>query len=321
MPLVYSKRQNADANVENRKIPKRTQSLKSENNAPHVAYRSSALREIPLVERKESTSQTNECVQGNRFSVTQNKMNEMKKLNRTTNYVHRRVVKQQLEQRRRENVADDADESSRKPGPIRLPSVHDYDDDAEPSDLSENEGSDEVADIRSVFSYRVGSDHDNSSEHALDNLITSRSDITNDRPSTLQSNLVFQRLYGNNPVHKPKKVSINLPTEEDSTRDVIKLTLRHEKYVTPRRSYMHDIAVPRYSQNAQNGHNPNGYSVITTNSEMFESGMRVDVSLQDRETCSNVYDEQFACSGSETLANSCIKVRQKLKGNSYEVHT
>ncbi|KAK3090362.1 hypothetical protein FSP39_011210 [Pinctada imbricata] len=324
VPLVYSKRQIPEPTAEKQKVTK-TSSKQHEISVPQTAYRSTALREIPLVERKESSSQNCDCVHGSKFTAPQDKTNERKKLNRTANLVHRRVVKQQLEQKRKSNTNQVEEyEYSKKPGPIRLPSVHDYDDDLINYDSGGDEGSDELAEIRSVFSHKLSSEHDSASEHASEPAVTSRSDITSDRLSTLHSNLVFQRLYGNSNPVKTKKISINIPHEEEetsNTNDVIKLTLRQEKFVTPRHSYMHDIAMPRNSRNQYSVKYLEGYQSQVTDSQIAENGFRIDVTVHPQNGYSDASEDQLFISGKETLANSCIKVRQKLKGSNFEAST
>lgn len=278
-----------------------------DDNQNRVAYRAPIIREqVPAYQFSENK------LQGNKISAKdeiEGNNGERKTTKKTSHLMRRRALLQYREKFRMlkaENLEEEGDQRNT----IRLPSVHDYDD-----NVRSHESEDEETVPKEIFSYP----EDTVKIQDL-SLLSSRSDQTNNRSVNYQSPLLIQTTYvDNNNNNKNKKLSVNIPQQSDkTTKEVIKLTLRKEKDVTREQSYMHDIATPR---------DANMYTMMCQHLKQslpptFEDDCGYDrriyrisaVAINEEDDNYNILPDEATLAVHETLANSCIKVRQKLKG-------
>lgn len=278
-----------------------------DDNQNRVAYRAPIIREqVPAYQFSENK------LQGNKISAKdeiEGNNGERKTTKKTSHLMRRRALLQYREKFRMlkaENLEEEGDQRNT----IRLPSVHDYDD-----NVRSHESEDEETVPNEIFSYP----EDTVKIQDL-SLLSSRSDQTNNRSVNYQSPLLIQTTYvDNNNNNKNKRLSVNIPQQSDkTTKEVIKLTLRKEKDVTREQSYMHDIATPR---------DANMYTMMCQHLKQslpptFEDDCGYDrriyrisaVAINEEDDNYNILPDEATLAVHETLANSCIKVRQKLKG-------
>ncbi|XP_033740369.1 uncharacterized protein LOC117327474 [Pecten maximus] len=250
---------------------------------------------------------------------------EKVKVPRTANVVHRRAKKHQLRLDREEfadrNMSDsemeDTRRSSTNSGTIRLPTVNDFPDEQ----YSETEHDDDSVILRAVFNVNNNNNINNS--HVLRHKPETEKhahqvslNMDSYSPTVYASNPAFRgagRVHKNNNKnqldngHALRKLMINIPDENTEQTDVIKLTLRKEKNATRETSYMTDMA----------GKHSLG---MIYNSDVSDEGfdrnvIRIStVSMQQR---AGKDQEDPVVNPSNSMAKSCIKVRQKLKANMY----
>lgn len=278
-----------------------------DDNQNRVAYRAPIIREqVPAYQFSENK------LQGNKISAKdeiEGNNGERKTTKKTSHLMRRRALLQYREKFRMlkaENLEEEGDQRNT----IRLPSVHDYDD-----NVRSHESEDEETVPKEIFSYP----EDTVKIQDL-SLLSSRSDQTNNRSVNYQSPLLIQTTYvDNNNNNKNKRLSVNIPQQSDkTTKEVIKLTLRKEKDVTREQSYMHDIATPR---------DANMYTMMCQHLKQSlpptcEDDCGYDrriyrisaVAINEEDDNYNILPDEATLAVHETLANSCIKVRQKLKG-------
>lgn len=278
-----------------------------DDNQNRVAYRAPIIREqVPAYQFSENK------LQGNKISAKdeiEGNNGERKTTKKTSHLMRRRALLQYREKFRMLKAENQEEEGDQR-NTIRLPSVHDYDD-----NVRSHESEDEETVPKEIFSYP----EDTVKIQDL-SLLSSRSDQTNNRSVNYQSPLLIQTTYvDNNNNNKNKKLSVNIPQQSDkTTKEVIKLTLRKEKDVTREQSYMHDIATPR---------DANMYTMMCQHLKQslpptFEDDCGYDrriyrisaVAINEEDDNYNILPDEATLAVHETLANSCIKVRQKLKG-------
>ncbi|XP_069137051.1 uncharacterized protein [Argopecten irradians] len=246
---------------------------------------------------------------------------EKVKVPRTANVVHRRAKKHQLRMDREElsdrymsdSDMEDTRKSSNTSGTIRLPTVNDFPDEQ----YSETEQDDDSVILRTVFNVNNSNNlHTLLHKSETDNhahQVSLAMDSLN--PSVYVPNPAFRgasRVNKNNKNqfdngHALRKLMINIPDENTEQTDIIKLTLRKEKNATRETSYMTDMA----------GKHSLG---MIYNSEASDEGfdknvIRIStVSMQQR---MGKDQEESVVNPTNSMAKSCIKVRQKLKANMY----
>jgi hypothetical protein len=252
-------------------------------------------------------------LKGNKISAQDGKSMrkaEQRSVSRTSSLVHRRALIQYREKvrliRADHLVGDDESKNA-----IRLPSVHDFEDGVRYQESEEDEPS-----STSEHSYPES----DAKRLEVSSLLSSRSDQTCNRSISYHPALVVQTSHmENNNNNKNKKLLVNVPKQSDTkdAKEVIKLTLRQERDVTREQSYMHDIATPRennmYTMMCQH---LNQTLPPSRDDEFYDKRVYQIAAVSVREDNNyNVIPDEASLAVHETLANSCIKIRQKLKGS------
>ncbi|XP_021355296.1 uncharacterized protein LOC110451542 [Mizuhopecten yessoensis] len=326
-PVVFS---SADSVVEKKEFSTHRSKFKrekvivipKEDFEPEIKYRASLDRDyIDSARQGYSESGIDSDV-----DYTVGSRSDKVKVPRTANVVHRKAKKHQLRLDREEladrNMSDSDMEDTRRSstttnGTIRLPTVNDFPDDQ----YSETEQDDDSVILRTVFN--VNNDNNNNSHVILRHKPetekhTHQMSLSMDNYNSVghAPNPAFRgagRVYKNNKKNQVdngnalRKVMINIPDENTDQTDVIKLTLRKEKNATRQTSYMTDM-VGKHSLG------------MIYNSEASDDGfdrsvIRIStVSMQQR---TGKDQDDPAVNPSNSMAKSCIKVRQKLKANMY----
>lgn len=276
----------------------------TEDGQARVTYRAPMIREqIPASKFSENR------LQGNKISAQDGTDKvEQRRVSRTSSLMHRRALIQYRDKVRlirAENYGED-DESKNA---IRLPSVHDFEDSVRHQESEEDEPS--SADDRSYQESDIR-------RLEVSSLLSSRSDQTCNRSVSYHPSLVIHANHLDNNNNKNKKLFVNVPKQSDTgTKEVIKLTLRQERDVTREQSYMHDIATPRennvYTMMCQH---LNQTLPQYSDDEFYDRRMyQISAVSIHEENNYNMVPDESTLTVHETLANSCIKVRQKLKGS------
>ena len=293
---------------------KEKEKVTTEDSQNRVAYRSPIIREqVPAQQFIEDKLQGNKIstkAEDGSFKV------DRRKNNKTSHLMHRRALLQYREKVRMIR-AEQLEEDNGYRNTIRLPSVHDYED-----NVRNHESEDEESIGKETYSHP----EEEVKIHEL-SLLSSRSDQTSNRSVSYHPSVYIQTSYldnnnnknnnnNNNNNNKNKKLYVNVPQQGDTTtKEVIKLTLRKEKDVTREQSYMHDIATPRennvYTMMCQHL-NP---TLPPMSDDDFDRRIyRISAVAINEEENYDILPDEASLAVHETLANSCIKVRQKLKG-------
>ncbi|XP_061169556.1 uncharacterized protein LOC133178913 [Saccostrea echinata] len=270
-----------------------------------VTYRSPMIREqVPAYQFSENK------LEGNKISAkeeTGTRKLEQRKVSRASSLMHRKALSQFREKVRLIRAEHSEEDDEQKNTTIRLPSVHDYEDSVRHLESEDDEA------ISADISYP---EQDEKGQE-IASLLSSRSDQTCNRSVSYHPSLVIQTDYLDNNNNNNRQLVVNIPKQTDAgNKEMIKLTLRQEKDVTREQSYMHDIATPRehnvYTMMCQ--HLKQTLPPSGDNSLYNRRVYRISaVSINEDEKYDTLPDGA-SLTVHETLANSCIKVRQKLKG-------
>ncbi|XP_060085579.1 uncharacterized protein LOC132564989 [Ylistrum balloti] len=293
--------------------------IPKEDPEPEVKYRTSLDRDYIDSSRQGYSESGNDSDMDNPVGAKSEKV----KVPRTANVVHRRAKKHQLRLDREEmadrNMSDTEAEETRRSsttsGTIRLPTVNDFPDEQ----YSDTEHDDDSVILHTVFNVNINNNSDIALRHKQEtekhaHQVSLAMDSYN--PTVYAPNPAFRgagRVYKNNNKNRLdngqalRKLMINIPDENSEQTDVIKLTLRKEKNATRETSYMTDM-VGRHSLGMI-------YNSEASDDSFDRGVIRIStVSMQQR---AGKDQDDSVVNPSNSMAKSCIKVRQKLKANMY----
>ncbi|XP_062611614.1 uncharacterized protein LOC134273437 [Saccostrea cucullata] len=271
----------------------------------HITYRSPMIREqVPAYQFSENK------LEGNKISAREETGTwklEQRKVSRASSFMHRKALTQYREKVRLVRAEHSEEGDELKNTTIRLPSVHDYEDSVRHLESEDDE----------TISGDISYPEQDEKGHEIASLLSSRSDQTCNRSVSYHPSLVIQTDYLDNNNNTNRKLLVNIPKQNDSSsKEMIKLTLRQEKDVTREQSYMHDIATPRehnvYTMMCQ--HLKQTLPLSDDNSLYNRRVYRISAVSINEDKKYDTLPEGTSLTVHETLANSCIKVRQKLKG-------